>query len=405
MKEKWQSVGHGIQYRNHPTRKNGVRCDRYFRGRYTVNGEVTVVGFGWESEGWTQVKCITELAALKENKKRGEGPTTLKERQGIENARRQAEEEAQQEQERRDLTFQQLVDDNYLPQARVDKKSADRDAQLLRDWICPVIGKLRLVDITPIALERIKKKMLDAGKSARTIEYALATVRHTLNFARQRDLFTGDNPVCKVNVPRPNNRRVRFLNREEAESLLTSLAEKSAQLYRISAVSLFCGLRFGEIAALRWSDVDIEAGTFFIRDPKNNHSRTAFMPERVQAIFREMGAGDNRGLVFPSRKDGQMKQASKAFTEAVEKLGLNAGTDDQRQRVCFHTLRHTFASWLALEGVPMITLKELLGHKSLQMTERYSHLSPHSLKAAVRLLDGNGTTATVIPLRKSASKG
>lgn len=400
MKTKWQSVGHGVEFRNHATRKNGVRFDRYFRGRYTVNKESVIIGFGWETEGWTQSKCITELAQFKENKKRGSGPTTLKEKQELENARKQAEEETRKQAEREDLTFKKLVDDLYLPQAKVDKKSWDRDEQLLRDWINPVIGKHRLIDITPFALERIKKHMHEAGKSPRTIEYAFATIRHAFNFARQRALFVGDNPVGKIIIPRPNNRRVRFLSRDEAETLLAALAGKSMQLYRMAAVSLFCGLRFKEIAFLHWSDVDPGNGTLFVRDPKNKDSRTAFMPARIQTLFAQMRTENNGRLVFPSRKGGQMKQASKVFSRTVEELGLNKDIDDQRQKVCFYTLRHTFASWLALQGVPMVTLKELLGHKTLAMTERYSHLAPHSLKAAVGLLDDGTETATIVPIKK-----
>jgi integrase family protein len=72
----------------------------------------------------------------------------------------------------------------------------------------------------------------------------------------------------------------------------------------------------------------------------------------------------------------------------VEKLGLNAGVNDPRQKVVFHTLRHTFASWLVQKGVPLHTVAELMGHRSIAMTQRYAHLSPESLRNAVNLLQG-----------------
>ncbi len=68
----------------------------------------------------------------------------------------------------------------------------------------------------------------------------------------------------------------------------------------------------------------------------------------------------------------------------MERLGLNDGIDDPRDKVVFHTLRHTFASWLAIQGTPILTLKELMGHKSLAMTERYAHLMPDVKREAIK---------------------
>src|SRR5208337_2314006 len=193
---RWESLGHGIEARKHPTRKHGVRFDRYFRGRYTLNGKTTTVAFGWESEGWTPTDCITKLAEFKEAARKSTGkPVTLKEEQRAEEKKRRLKEEARQLAEKESLTLERLFFDNYLPQAKTDKTSWDRDVQLFRIWIKPVIGEKRLCDISTFDLERVKKAMLDAGSSPRTIEYALAVVRHIFNFAKARDLYHGDNPV------------------------------------------------------------------------------------------------------------------------------------------------------------------------------------------------------------------
>jgi len=103
-------------------------------------------------------------------------------------------------------------------------------------------------------------------------------------------------------------------------------------------------------------------------------------------------------LVFPARKskeretglvrDGQKRrQISDTFDAAVEGLKMNEGIDDPRQKVCFHTCRHSYASWLVQGGTDLFTVKELLGHKSLSMTERYSHLQPETLQKAVNGLN------------------
>jgi hypothetical protein len=82
-----------------------------------------------------------------------------------------------------------------------------------------------------------------------------------------------------------------------------------------------------------------------------------------------------------------MKAISKTFDRTVKCLGFNDGVTDRRQRVVFHTLRHTFGSWLAMQGMHILTIKELLGHKSTAMTERYSHLIPDMKKQAALALE------------------
>jgi integrase len=387
---KWEFLGQGIEFRRHATRKHGVKFDRYFRGRYTLAGKTYAVGFGWESRGWTLTKCLAALDDYRKNAEQGQGPRTRKEQKRAIEEQRQAEEAARLQEEAATITFSDLFEKHYMPVARADKKTWDRDLQLYRAWISPVIGSHRADTVSAFDIERVKKRALDAGKSPRTVQYILATVRHVFNFARQRRILQCENPVLYVKVPTPNNRRVRFLSPEEAETLLFKLRERSEVLYQMAMMSLYCGLRFSEIAALTWADVDIGNGSLFVRDPKNKHSRTTFMPERIHAMLSAMqnGLAGNNNLVFPGRGTGTVKLAvSKVFARAVDDMGLNAGITDRRQKLVFHSLRHTFGSWLAMEGVPMVTLKELLGHQSLQMTERYSHLAPHSLKAAVAILD------------------
>jgi site-specific recombinase XerD len=91
-------------------------------------------------------------------------------------------------------------------------------------------------------------------------------------------------------------------------------------------------------------------------------------------------------LVFLGRDGAKILRISKSFERAVDELKFNEGVADRRQRVTFHTLRHTFASWLAMDGINPFHLKELLGHSDLKLTERYSHLSESTLKkAALRI--------------------
>ena len=111
------------------------------------------------------------------------------------------------------------------------------------------------------------------------------------------------------------------------------------------------------------------------------------MTNEILTMFSEMKRGRPDDLVFPSNKGGIMKSASKTFLRAVDNLGLNEEITDTRLKVVFHTLRHSCASWLVNAGVELPTIAKILGHKSLEMTTRYSHVNDTSVKNAMQVLD------------------
>ena len=104
-------------------------------------------------------------------------------------------------------------------------------------------------------------------------------------------------------------------------------------------------------------------------------------------------------LVYKTRNGNRIRQVSNAFASAVDRLGFNDGVEDAQNKLVFHSLRHTFASWLALQGTPILTIKELLGHKDIKMTMRYAHLIPDHKREAVLQLAENQSKA-VIELEK-----
>ena len=111
--------------------------------------------------------------------------------------------------------------------------------------------------------------------------------------------------------------------------------------------------------------------------------------------------------VFPARDGGQRRWVSDTFERVVEALGFNDGIEDARQRVVFHSLRHTFASWLVQRGVPLYTVAELMGHTTLEMTKRYSHLAPDTMRAAAMGLSGilDRKPGKVIPFQGRKAEG
>lgn len=384
----------GVRYREHETRKHGIRPDRYFFVRYKLNGKDKEEGLGWSSQGWTAQKAAEKLAKLKEAQRTGEGAITLAQKRQQAAAARQAEAEARATEERDNISLAQVWG-KYLPVAQANKAAhtAYAEEAAYRLWLSPTLADKPLRDIKPIHLERIKKTMAEAGRSAQTVRHVLAALRQVFNFAKRNGLYAGDNPVSMVKKPSADARRLRFLSHDEADRLLAALAERESNVHDMALLALHCGLRAGEIFSLTWGDVDMERGVLILRDTKSGKTRAAYMTEAVTTMLAGMERRGHNDLVFLSANGGRIVQVSETFNRVVTALGLNNGVTDLRQKVVFHTLRHTFASWLVEQGIDLYSVKELMGHGTLAMTERYSHLSPDKLRRAVKTLEAGMNTA------------
>jgi integrase len=379
----------GVRFREHPTRKFNGKQDKYFFVRYRYQGRLKEEGLGWASEGWNASKASGVLGKLKQSIKLGEGPQTLAEKRRILKEKQEAEQARREREARENITFGHIFLNQYSSSAENDKgeRSVRREKDLFKLWISPVIGNLPLKDISAFHLERIKKNMSDAGRSPRSVRYALAVIRQVFNFAKFNNLYGGEVPVGKVRMPQADNKRYRYLSHEEAGRLLGYLASKSPQVYEMALISLHCGLRAGEIFSLTWGDLEFQNGTMFLKDTKGGRNRTAFMTQAVKERLKAKTPGEKDDLVFPGRDGVKISSIPNTFDRAIEKLGFNTGVTDRRQKVVFHTLRHTYASWLVEEGVDLYTVKKLMGHSTISMTERYSHLGNDTLQNAVKVLE------------------
>ncbi len=417
MPVKWYKIGKGLQATNHESRKYGKRFDRYIRGRYQVGEKSVTIGFGWESEFMASENariaagentiprqtfleyCQGELARLKQNAMKGEGPTTLKQDRELaeakgkaeEKARREAEEEARRDAER-SRYFGDFFEQDYWPVSQSSKKkeSSRKEREHFDKWIKPVVGDMPFNDISQIQVERIKRDMQKGKRSPRSIEYVMSTFRQIWNFARESGLTAADSPSKKVKIHKPDNDRRRYLTEDESERLLNALKEKSLQVYQISLLSLDTGCRFSEAARLTWGCVDVEKGIIMYTDTKmagGTKSRVVPMTARVRDMFKAMDAGKNGELVFPDKRGNVQEKISHSFHRVVKDLELNENVSDPRDKVVYHSLRHSYASRLVMSGVDLYPVQKLLGHSVSKMTERYSHLSNETLVDAVRHME------------------
>jgi integrase len=156
----------------------------------------------------------------------------------------------------------------------------------------------------------------------------------------------------------------------------------------MAILSLYCGLRAGEIFKLEWQHIKFDNNKILLRDRKNGQNIQLPMHGKVKEMLmnRHRMENDCSGYIFKTLNNEQKKAISSSFKKVVQKLGFNKGVTDPRHKVVFHTLRHTYASRLVMKGVDLYTTQILMGHKNSTMTQRYAHLAPEHLDKAVSVL-------------------
>ena len=415
MTTKWIPTAHrGLRYYEHPTRRHGKKRDRYYAVRFRCDKELYEYGIGWWSEGIPEEArlidpdmgfeeyAISRLKFFKANVKAGTGPKSPKENRIIAEAKREQAEAEKIRLEKENITFGDFMTTTYLPQCKLDKqeRTYTNEEILYRRHLAGTIGALPFPKISAFHLERIKTDMKSKEKSDRTIQYVLQLTRQAFNMARKLGIYGGESPTSAVKWPKLDNMKLRYLSVTESETLLTALAAKSQSLHDAALLSLHCGLRFGEIASLTWSCWNQEAGTLAILNAKTG-SRTAYLTERAKGMLQTRKRTKEEAakkaekalrpdqLIFPKRsgKDGVMAQASKVFTDTVKELGFNIGITDRKQKVTYHTLRHTFATHLYESTHDLYLTQRSLGHATGTMTARYAKMSENQLREGAQALE------------------
>ena len=401
MANKKQSTKYtGVRFREHPTRLHGIRKDRCFFVRYKVDSKLYEDSVGWASEGMTAEKASGIRAELRKAARLGEGSRTL-------NEKRSKEKKKQVKRDRENIIFSKFFTDTYYPQAELSKKpkTYKGEFQHVRDWINPVIGNKSIKDIDADDLNKIRIALSKAGRSKRTAQHVLSTVRIVWNHAKSRELVSGDCPVKSIKLGRIDNARIRFLKPEEIQNLLDEVASRDMKAHNLTVAAVNTGARLGELTALTWGNVNIEDRTLTFVHTKTGKPRTVPMTDGLFNVMTQIKQSGPGYLVFTNRKGEKWKEQPWAFRQAVKDLGFNEGRPDRKEHITFHSLRHTAASLMLASGVDVRTLQELFGWSTLQMLQRYTHATNKAKTRAVTNLGNilSNNSGKVISINKASN--
>lgn len=231
-------------------------------------------------------------------------------------------------------------------------------------------------------LYEITMEMVEKFKSERIKEVSPARVNRNISCLKSmfnRAIEWGkieNNPVIKVKLLKENNKRLRYLEKEEITNLISNCSE---YLKPIVIIALNTGMRKGEIFRLEWNHIDFKRGIIYILDTKNGEKREIPINKMAEVALISVKRNPDSPYIFCNKEGKPFSDITTSFFTAMKKTGII--------NFRFHDLRHTFASQLVMSGIDLNTVRELLGHKSLNMTLRYAHLSSDHKKRAVDILN------------------
>jgi len=272
--------------------------------------------------------------------------------------------------------------DEYLVYSANNKKESSytRDKNAFKH-IKKYFGNIKLKNITSHMVEKYKEKRITDGAKPNTINIELRTLKALLNKAIQWRFLTV-NPVKNVKpLPVMKNSRIRFLSRLEISKILTDkLIDRCFRT--LILLFLYTGLRLSEALHLTWEDLDFRRDILQVQPksnwtPKDYECREIPIHPVLKDALLKLKRKNGTDLVFPPPQGGKYwKDAIKRkFKRLLKRLGI--------KNASIHTLRHTFASYLVMAGVDIVTVKELMGHSSISTTMKYAHLAPGHLKGAI----------------------
>lgn len=275
--------------------------------------------------------------------------------------------------------FQTYVKNNNKPSEVASKET------ILRVHLLPFFGRMNLEKINNFEVEKYKAKKIAAGLNLKTVNNHLAVLRMSLRCALEWELIKLAPVIKRLTLP---PQKYDYLTVEECGDLINA-AEGIWQDMIVTALGT--GLRFGELIALTWDDVNMQLKELTVRQafsrgvlgsPKNNRTRRMPMTDSVYETLKHLQK--NESYVFTS--DGRpLRQV--ACIKKLQRICKKAGL----RKIGWHCLRHTFASHMAQAGANLVAVQNLLGHSDIRTTMRYAHINGDTLREAIHVLNRERT--------------
>lgn len=292
--------------------------------------------------------------------------------------------------------------DRYMTRLEQNRPKHYADVKQMLEWWKAKLGHCILANLTKAAIaEKIeelaqKKIELKDGTNkplspARLNRY-VAALSHVCTIAVNEWEWLESHPVQKISRRKEPRGRIRWLDETERNRLLEVCKQSSnPYLYLIVVLALSTGARSAEIMNLTWKDVDLHRKAIVLPKTKNGEIRVLPLAGQALELLKKEydgGSHNDSDLVFPAPHDSAKPYDIRSSWETALK---NAGVLDFR----FHDLRHSAASYLAMNGASLAEIAEVLGHKTLSMVKRYAHLSEAHTHGVVASMNerifGNGT--------------
>jgi len=296
--------------------------------------------------------------------------------------------------ESRRRTFAEMIEryDQNVLSIKTEVSAKKQRPQL--NWWKSQLGNYTLGDVTPSVIvecrDRLASEKTCRGtiRSKATVNRYLAALSHCFSIAVREWEWLDDSPMRKVSKYRESNQVVRFLSDDERIALLIACEESQNQyLNCVVVIALSTGMRRNEILTLTWNQIDFDRRTITLSpaDTKNSEYRVVPLAGKAFDLLHEVSRirRIDSPLVFPA-KARIGKEAKPTDIQTAWKFALKrAQIDDFR----FHDLRHSAASYLAMNGATLSEIAEVLGHKTLQMVKRYAHLSEAHTSSVVQRMN------------------
>ena len=272
----------------------------------------------------------------------------------------------------------------YKEHKSTESKDIVKTEQKYKSNIYKVFGSMDINEITTDKIISFRKTLIEKGRANSTINSNISFIGTLFNFAIEDELYTKVNPIKskRLKALKLDNKREKYLTLEEIEQLYKAIADDEV-LTLFVKLSLNMGGRLETIYNIRKKDINLQDGTVTLYDFKRKMTYTSFVPnwlrDELKEVIKDLTAND-RVINTSSSRILQRRLKKPLDTLFNEGLAVN----DRKNRAVPHTLRHTFASHLAINSVPIFTIKELMNHADIEMTMRYAKLSPNNGKMAIQ---------------------